>query len=55
MKPDEDTVKKVALAFSKLGQEDKQKQLLRKYGSKWKYLHFNGERVRVRAAPAWDD
>ncbi|XP_057465293.1 pentatricopeptide repeat-containing protein At4g18975, chloroplastic isoform X1 [Actinidia eriantha] len=48
VKPDEDTVRKVAHAFQKLGQEDKQKLVLKKYLSKWKYIHHNGERVRVR-------
>lgn len=48
MKPDEDTVRRIARAFEALGQEDKQKQFLNKYQRKWKYIHFNGERVRVR-------
>ncbi|XP_077254001.1 pentatricopeptide repeat (PPR) superfamily protein isoform X2 [Tasmannia lanceolata] len=55
VKPDEDTVRRVGCAFQKLGQEDKQKQLLKKYERKWKYLHFNGERVRVRSSPAGDE
>ncbi|XP_051115485.1 pentatricopeptide repeat-containing protein At4g18975, chloroplastic isoform X2 [Andrographis paniculata] len=48
VKPDEDTVRKIARAFEVLGQEDKQKLFLMKYQSKWKYIHFKGERVRVR-------
>ncbi|GMP74070.1 hypothetical protein CsSME_00031599 [Camellia sinensis var. sinensis] len=48
VKPDEDTVRKVARAFQKLGQADKKKLVLKKYLSKWKYIHYNGERVRVR-------
>lgn len=54
VKPDEDTVKRVARAFQDLGQEEKKKLFLRKYQSKWKYIHFNGERVRVRR-DAWDE
>ncbi|THG14711.1 hypothetical protein TEA_015642 [Camellia sinensis var. sinensis] len=46
VKPDEDTVRKVARAFQKLGQADKKKLVLKKYLSKWKYIHYNGERVR---------
>ncbi|KAJ4975982.1 hypothetical protein NE237_001088 [Protea cynaroides] len=53
VKPDEDTVRRVAQAFQKLGQEDKKKMVLKKYQSKWKYTHFNGERVRVRTND-WD-
>ncbi|KAI3693167.1 hypothetical protein L6452_32998 [Arctium lappa] len=48
VKPDEDTVKKVARAFQKVGEKEKQHLVLRKYLSKWKYIHFEGERVRVR-------
>lgn len=48
VRPDENTVRKVARAFQKVGQEDKQKLVLRRYLSKWKYMHFNGERVRVK-------
>ncbi|KAJ6850270.1 pentatricopeptide repeat-containing protein, chloroplastic [Iris pallida] len=48
VKPDEDTVRRVAKAFERLGQVDNKKLVLTKYQSKWKYLHFNGERVRVR-------
>lgn len=48
VKPDEDTVRRVARAFQMLGQEDKQKLVLKKYQSRWKYIHFNGERARVR-------
>ncbi|XP_050370565.1 LOW QUALITY PROTEIN: pentatricopeptide repeat-containing protein At4g18975, chloroplastic [Argentina anserina] len=52
VKPDEDTVKRVARAFQVLGQEDKRKLVLRRYGCKWKYIHFEGERVKVRTN-AW--
>ncbi|KAH0717760.1 hypothetical protein KY285_013791 [Solanum tuberosum] len=48
VKPDEDTVRRVARAFQMLGQEDEQKLVLKKYQSRWKYVHFNGERARVR-------
>lgn len=48
MKPDEDTIRRVARAFEVLGQEDKQRLVMTKYQSKWKYIHFKGERVRVR-------
>nr|XP_023885025.1 pentatricopeptide repeat-containing protein At4g18975, chloroplastic-like isoform X1 [Quercus suber]XP_023885026.1 pentatricopeptide repeat-containing protein At4g18975, chloroplastic-like isoform X1 [Quercus suber] len=49
VKPDQDTVRRVAHAFQKLGQEEKQMLVLKRYQSKWKYVHFKGERVRVRA------
>ncbi|KAJ8761247.1 hypothetical protein K2173_001303 [Erythroxylum novogranatense] len=52
VKPDEDTVRRVARAFNKLGQEEKKNLVLRKYLSKWKYIHFKGERIRVRR---WTD
>ncbi|CAN4105705.1 unnamed protein product [Withania somnifera] len=48
VKPDEDTVRRVARAFQMLGQEDKEKLVLKRYQSRWKYIHFNGERARVR-------
>ncbi|TXG47754.1 hypothetical protein EZV62_027048 [Acer yangbiense] len=48
VRPDEDTVRRIGRAFRKLGQEEKRKLFLKKYQCKWKYLHFNGERVRVR-------
>ncbi|KAK9101616.1 hypothetical protein Scep_025046 [Stephania cephalantha] len=48
VKPDEDTVRRVALAFQTLGEGDKKERVIKKYGIKWKYIHFNGERVRVR-------
>lgn len=54
VKPDEDTVRRVAHAFQTLGQEEKQKLVLQKYKCKWKYLHFKGERVRVKT-DAWDE
>lgn len=50
VKPDEDSVRKIARAFQTIGQEDRRKLVLRKYLSKWKYIHFNGERIRVRRA-----
>ncbi|KAL5772089.1 hypothetical protein ACOSQ2_012013 [Xanthoceras sorbifolium] len=53
VRPDEDTVIRIARAFRKLGQEDKRKLVLKKYQCKWKYIHFKGERVRVRR-DAWD-
>ncbi|XVE51523.1 hypothetical protein DITRI_Ditri02bG0049000 [Diplodiscus trichospermus] len=55
VRPDENTVKKVARAFQKVGQEDKQKLVLRTYLSKWKYIHFNGERVRVKRYASDED
>ncbi|CAN0921151.1 Pentatricopeptide repeat-containing protein At4g18975, chloroplastic [Linum grandiflorum] len=48
VRPDEDTVRKVACAFKILGQKEKATLVLQKYLSDWKYVHFNGERVRVR-------
>lgn len=54
VKPDEDTVRKVAHAFKALGQEDKKKLVLKRYQIRWKYIHFNGERVRVRTNP-WEE
>ncbi|KAK1260983.1 Pentatricopeptide repeat-containing protein [Acorus gramineus] len=55
VKPDDDTVKRIARAFGNLGEAEKRNQVLRKYERKWKYLHFNGERVRARTAPRWDE
>ncbi|CAJ1962077.1 unnamed protein product [Sphenostylis stenocarpa] len=54
VKPDEDTVRRVARAFRELGEEEKRKLVIKRYGIKWKYIHFNGERVRVRTE-AWED
>ncbi|KAK1436592.1 hypothetical protein QVD17_02374 [Tagetes erecta] len=48
VKPDEDTVRKVAQAFKNVGEIEKQKLVLDKYLSEWKYIHFKGERVRVK-------
>lgn len=48
VRPDEDTVRRVARAFKALDQKDKQRLLIRKYGRKWKYIYFKGERVRGR-------
>lgn len=54
IKPDEDTVRRVACAFRELGEEEKRKLVIKRYGLKWKYIHFNGERVRVRTK-AWEE
>lgn len=54
VKPDEDTTKRVAHAFRKQGQEDKHKEVLKRYLGRWKYIHFNGERVRVKRA-LWNE
>ncbi|XP_020978281.1 ATP-dependent DNA helicase PIF1-like [Arachis ipaensis] len=54
VKPDEDTVRRVANAFRKLGQEEKSKLVTKRYGLKWKYIHFIGERVNVRTE-AWEE
>ncbi|KAK9678177.1 hypothetical protein RND81_11G193700 [Saponaria officinalis] len=48
VRPDEDTVRRIARAFEKLDQVDKKDLVLEKYGCKWKYIHFKGERVKVR-------
>ncbi|TVU38693.1 hypothetical protein EJB05_12077, partial [Eragrostis curvula] len=48
VRPDEDTTRRIGKAFVSLGQEDKQQFVQGKYLKKWKYIHFNGERVRVR-------
>jgi hypothetical protein len=48
VRPDEDTTRRIGRAFKTSGQEDKQQIVLDKYLKKWKYIHFNGERVRVR-------
>ena len=53
IRPDEDTVRRVARAFGELDQKGKQKLVIQRYGLKWKYIHFNGERVKVRTE-AWD-
>lgn len=55
VKPDEDTVRRVARAFQKLGQEDKKMMVLKRYQGQWKYIHFNGERVKVRRKAPWDE
>lgn len=55
VKPDEDTVMRIARAFKNLGEEEKQKLVLRRYLSKWKYTHFKGERVRVRRFPSEEE
>ncbi|KAL6204764.1 hypothetical protein ACLB2K_022031 [Fragaria x ananassa] len=38
VRPDEDIVKRVAHAFQELGEEDKSRLVLRRYGCKWKYI-----------------
>lgn len=48
VRPDEDTIRRVTHAFKILGQEDEQKMVVKKYLSRWKYIHFKGERIRVR-------
>nr|CAB3454562.1 unnamed protein product [Digitaria exilis] len=48
VRPDEDTARRIGKAFVAFGQEEKEKYVLDKYLKKWKYIHFNGERVRVR-------
>lgn len=53
VKPDEDTVQRVARAFRKLGEEEKRKLVLEKYQCRWKYIHFKEERVKVRR-DVWD-
>ncbi|CAK9323811.1 unnamed protein product [Citrullus colocynthis] len=54
VKPDEDTVRRVGRAFQKLGQEENRKIVYKRYGYQWKYIHFKGERVRVRR-DEWDE
>ncbi|CAM8985850.1 unnamed protein product [Rhodiola kirilowii] len=48
IKPDEDTTRRISQAFKNMGQDDKQKLVLERYQCKWKYMHFNGERVKVK-------
>ncbi|KFK28568.1 hypothetical protein AALP_AA7G013300 [Arabis alpina] len=55
VKPDEDTAKRVARAFRVLGQDEKQKLILRRYLSEYKYIYFNGERVRVKRYSSEED
>ncbi|KAK4259485.1 hypothetical protein QN277_005811 [Acacia crassicarpa] len=43
IKPDEDTVSRVARAFKELGQGEKGKLVIKRYGLKWKHIHFNGK------------
>ncbi|KAM7256417.1 hypothetical protein ACFE04_012158 [Oxalis oulophora] len=54
VRPDDDTVRRVARAFRELGEEDKRKLFLQRYQGKWKYMHFKGERVRVKRQ-TWDE
>ncbi|CAH9105934.1 unnamed protein product [Cuscuta epithymum] len=49
--PDEDTVKRIARAFQTLGLPGKQEMVLKRYRKEWKYIHFKGERVRVKQDP----
>ncbi|CAI9106136.1 OLC1v1005206C1 [Oldenlandia corymbosa var. corymbosa] len=51
VKPDQDTLIRIARAFDELGQTEKKIRVLNKSQGKWKYVHFNGERVRVRKDP----
>ncbi|KAJ4745381.1 Pentatricopeptide repeat (PPR) superfamily protein [Rhynchospora pubera] len=46
--PDSDTTWRIGRALVKLNQPEKVKQLLEKYLTKWKYLYFDGKRVRVK-------
>ncbi|KAG7621014.1 Pentatricopeptide repeat [Arabidopsis suecica] len=46
--PDEDSARRVARAFRELNQEENRKLILRRYLSEYKYIYFNGERVRVK-------
>ncbi|VVB12501.1 unnamed protein product [Arabis nemorensis] len=55
VRPDEDTARRVARAFRVLGQEEKQKLILRRYLSEYKYIYFNGERVRVKRYSSEED
>ncbi|KAK3127296.1 hypothetical protein QOZ80_7AG0571090 [Eleusine coracana subsp. coracana] len=48
VRPDEDTTRRIGRAFETKGQNDKHQFVLNKHLKKWKYIHFNGERVRVR-------
>ncbi|XP_074572847.1 pentatricopeptide repeat-containing protein At4g18975, chloroplastic [Curcuma longa] len=52
--PDDDTVTRIGRAFEMLGQKDKRGLLFKRYKSKWRYLHFNGERVRVRSTETYN-
>ncbi|KAK4769984.1 hypothetical protein SAY87_030516 [Trapa incisa] len=52
--PDEDTVRRVAHAFQQLGQEEKEKMVMKKYLSRYKFIHFKGQRVRVKRF-VWDE
>ncbi|KAA0051555.1 pentatricopeptide repeat-containing protein [Cucumis melo var. makuwa] len=54
VKPDEDTVRRIGRAFQKLGQEENRKMVYKRYSCQWKYIHFKGERVRVRK-DGWDE
>uniref|UniRef100_A0A1J3CZ71 Pentatricopeptide repeat-containing protein, chloroplastic n=1 Tax=Noccaea caerulescens TaxID=107243 RepID=A0A1J3CZ71_NOCCA len=55
VRPDEDTARRVARAFRELGQEEKRKLILRRYLSEFKYIYFNGERVRVKRYSSEED
>lgn len=48
VRPDEDTARRIGRAFVATGQGENEKYVLEKYLKRWKYIHFKGERVRVR-------
>ncbi|KAJ4760823.1 Pentatricopeptide repeat (PPR) superfamily protein [Rhynchospora pubera] len=48
IRPDGDTTWRIGRALVQLKQPEKVKQLLEKYLTKWKYLYFDGKRVRVK-------
>ncbi|EPS63783.1 hypothetical protein M569_11004 [Genlisea aurea] len=48
VKPDEDSVRRVGAAFRGIQEEEKGRSVLAKYQLPYRYIHFKGERVRVR-------
>ncbi|KAF3319932.1 pentatricopeptide repeat-containing protein [Carex littledalei] len=52
--PDGDTTWRIARALAKSAEPEKVKGLLDKYLSKWKYLYFDGNKVRVKRGGASD-
>lgn len=52
--PDGDTTWRIARALTKSAEPEKVKGLLDKYLSKWKYLYFDGNKVRVKRGGASD-
>ncbi|XP_042443441.1 pentatricopeptide repeat-containing protein At4g18975, chloroplastic-like isoform X2 [Zingiber officinale] len=52
--PDNDSVTRIGRAFEMLGQNDKRDLLFKRYKSNWRYLHFNGEHVRVRSTETYN-